>query len=65
MTLFVRGDYELALEAEVGFTLSGETLRLCSFYHVQPPQKSRMGQGSLPIGERASDKSDSVCFTPV
>ena len=56
-----RGDYEMALEPEVGFTLSGEALRLCSFYHVQPPIKLRVNQGSLPIGERALDKSDAVC----
>jgi hypothetical protein len=57
----IRGDYEMALEPEVGFTLSGEALRLCSFYHVQPPIKLRVNQGSLPIGERALDKSDAVC----
>jgi hypothetical protein len=51
----------MALEPEVGFTLSGEALRLCSFYHVQPPIKLRVNQGSLPIGERALDKSDAVC----
>ena len=55
-----RGDYEMALEPEVGFTLSGEALRLCSFYHVLPLQKLRVSQGSLPIGERALDKSDAV-----
>jgi hypothetical protein len=50
----------MALEPEVGFTLSGEALRLCSFYHVLPLQKLRVSQGSLPIGERALDKSDAV-----
>jgi hypothetical protein len=55
-----RGDYEMALEPEVGFTLSGEALRLCSFYHVLPLQKLRVSQGSLPIGERALDKLDAV-----
>ena len=50
----------MALEPEVGFTLSGEALRLCSFYHVLPLQKLRVSQDSLPIGERALDKSDAV-----
>jgi hypothetical protein len=59
---FSRGDYEMALEPEVGFTLSGEALRLCSFYHVLPLQKLRVSQGSLPMGERAADKSDAVCI---
>jgi hypothetical protein len=57
----LRGDYEMALEPEVGFTLSGEALRLCGFYHVLPLQKLRVSQGSLPMGERAADKSDAVC----
>ena len=50
----------MPLEPEVGFTLSGDALRLCQFYHVQPPQKMRVSQGSLPIGERAADRSDAV-----
>jgi hypothetical protein len=57
-----RGDYEMALEPEVGFTLSGDALWRCSFYHVLPPQKLKVSQGSLPIGEKASNKSDAVSF---
>jgi hypothetical protein len=56
----VRGDFEMALEPEVGFTLSGDALWRCGFYHVLPPQKLRVSQGALPIGEKASDKSDAV-----
>jgi hypothetical protein len=55
-----RGDYEMALEPEVGFTLSGDALWRCSFYHILPPQKLKVSQGSLPIGEKASDKADAV-----
>jgi hypothetical protein len=55
-----RGDYEMSLEPEVGFTLSGDALWKCGFYHVLPPQKLRVSQGALPIGEKASDKSDAV-----
>lgn len=50
----------MALEPEVGFTLSGDALSRCSFYHVLPPQKLRVSQGSLPIGDKVSIKSDSV-----
>ncbi len=50
----------MALEPEVGFTLSGDTLSRCSFYHVLPPQKLGVSQGSLPIGDKVLIKSNAV-----